>query len=63
MADSLEYYPPICTIIRNKPNQTRTQWLALYRDCCRHYSYKVRVYYGWMFFEFEDDYRTWKQQK
>ena len=34
-----------------------------YRECCRHYGYKVRVNGGWKFFEFEDDYLNWRRQR
>jgi hypothetical protein len=38
-----------------------------YRDAIKeysqHYGYKVRVEGGYKFFEFENDYRTWKNQK
>lgn len=39
-----------------------------YQDLCRRYDYKAKVDdgkggSGWMFFESEQDYRTWKNQK
>jgi len=39
------------------------EYLKVYREFCQYYGYKVRVYGGWKFFNFEQDYRIWKNQK
>lgn len=42
---------------------TQAAYLREFRECNRHYGFKARVEGGWRFFEFEDDYLTWKRQK
>ena len=42
---------------------TRGEYLAVYRDFCRHYGYRSRVEGGWMFFKSGNDYRTWRNQR
>ncbi len=38
-------------------------YLAAYRSACKHYGYKARVYGGWKFFAYSNDYDTWMNQK
>ena len=42
---------------------TEKEYRQAYREACQHYGFKVRVEGGWKFFEYETDYRTWKNQK
>jgi len=60
MNDTL--YPPSMTLYRDS-FRTRQAYLEAYRDCVRHYGFKVRVVGGWRFFEFVTDYETWKNQR
>ena len=43
--------------------QSYQEYLEVYRAFCKYYGYKVRVFGGWKFFVFEQDYRIWKNQK
>lgn len=43
--------------------RTEAEYRKAYQECNRHYGFKVRVDGGWKFFQYEDDYRTWKNQK
>lgn len=39
------------------------EYLAAYRSACKHYGYKARVFGGWKFFAYSNDYDTWMNQK
>jgi hypothetical protein len=58
----IEHYPAIMSLHRDD-YATEAEYRSAYRACCRHYGYKARVEGGWKFFEFEDDFETWKNQK
>jgi len=62
MDTDLTYYPPTATLIRAEFENSR-EYRRYYQDYCKHYGFKARVEGGWRFFEFETDYRTWKNQK
>jgi hypothetical protein len=38
-------------------------YLQKYQEFCKYYGYKVRVFGGWKFFTFLQDYKIWKNQK
>lgn len=59
--DNQTYFAPVMTIYRN--DYTHFEWVEIFNACRRHYGYKAPVVGGWKFFEFETDYRTWKNQK
>lgn len=42
---------------------TEAEYYREFRAAKQHYGFKARVEGGWQFFEFEDDYLTWKRQK
>ena len=42
---------------------TRQEYLRDYHDLRKSHDYRVRVEGGWRFFKFEQDYKTWKNQK
>jgi len=51
-----------CTIRReNYPKQSDYRQALI--DCQKHYGYQIRIEGGWKFFEFEQDYETYKKQK
>jgi len=43
--------------------KSKEEYLIAYRQHCQHYGYRARVVGGWKFFEFENDYKTWKKQR
>lgn len=51
-----------CTIRRENYPSLKDYQQAL-KDCQQHYGYEIKVEGGWKFFEFETDYKTFKQQK
>ena len=55
-------YDTTCTLVREQYSTEREYRMAL-SECNDYYCYRVRVSGGWKFFQFEDDYRTWKEQE
>lgn len=43
--------------------EKRSDYLKRYRELCKQYDFKVRLYGGWIFFRYFNDYRTYKNQK
>ena len=58
---SVEEFPTTMSISRE--DYTTYEFRQLYQACNKHYGFKVRVEGGWKFFEFENDFLTWKNQK
>lgn len=58
---SSEEFPTTMSIYRE--DYTAYGFRQLYQACDKHYGYKARIEGGWKFFEFENDYCTWKNQK
>lgn len=58
----IQIYAPIISLYRDCYAK-QADYLKDYWDYNNHYGYKVRVVGGWKFFEFEQDYKTWKNQK
>lgn len=58
----LMYYPPTMSVFA-EDYKTARAYLTTLKDCRKHYGYSARVEGGWKFFEFEDDYTTWKKQR
>ena len=46
-----------------KNDWSANEYRNLYKAACQHYGYKARVVGGWKFWEYENDYLTWKNQK
>jgi hypothetical protein len=42
---------------------TEKEYRAAVKEYSQHYGFKSKVEGGYKFFEFESDYRTWKNQK
>jgi hypothetical protein len=42
--------------------KTKSDYYKAYQECNQHYEYKAHVVNGWKFFQFENDYQTWKNQ-
>ena len=57
-----EIYPQVLDLFR-EDFADKEEYETNFFIYSRHYDYKVQVEGGWKFFEFEDDYRTWKNQK
>jgi len=51
------------TTILRENFQNYREYLKVYQAHCRYFGYKARVFGGWKFFIFEQDYRIWKNQK
>jgi hypothetical protein len=58
---SAEEFPSTMSIARE--DYTTYGFRQLFQACNKHYGYKARVDGGWKFFEFENDFVTWKNQK
>jgi len=50
------------TIFRDN-YQSQKDYLKDFQDFCKYYGYKVKVFGGWKFFTFQQDYKIWKNQK
>jgi len=58
---SVEEFSPTMSIFRE--DYTAYEFRQLFQACNKHYGFKARVEGGWKFFEFENDFLTWKNQK
>jgi len=55
-------YPSTMSLFKSS-FASKAEYQKAYQDCNKHYGFKTLVEDGWKFFEFENDFHTWKNQK